>query len=259
MKKACLIICCDNTSSGKLKGALLDAKNYYCFLRSDFGGCWYENEIFYLRNPSEKELRKKIKVNFRSLDYSLIIFSGHGYFNRQHNQQYIELKDADVPIGYLDTKSPKQSIIIDSCRDYVSNLKLNLPKFYHPPQPFIGDPSETGTRELYERLISKSENGISVYFSSQRGQSAEETNKGGLYSFSLLKVVEHWLINKSSKAISFDEVHKRAIALLKDIGAEQIPTKNTDNKNIVLPFAVKYDKDPVCLNPNKGVTITLLS
>ncbi len=238
MHKRCLIISCFNTPSGALPGAWQDARNYIRFLLSDYGGSWYENELILLKNPTQRRLVEIIDRYFKNLDYSLIIFSGHGFFNRAINMQCVELLDSSMPISKLNTRCIKQNIIIDSCRNYSEDIEVTMPQFYQEPEAFIGD--VTSVRMDYENAIRRADKGISVFFSSSQNQSSIDTPKGGLYSIALLQSAELWISNNTkSNVVSINYIHDMAKKVLIDNHFNQMPAKNIGQRKVHFPFATK--------------------
>ncbi len=57
-------------------------------------------------------------------DYTFMVFTGHGFIDeingRKH--QFVELKDGDILVQTLRTKSLRQTLIVDSCRGFLFRL-----------------------------------------------------------------------------------------------------------------------------------------
>lgn len=52
MKRIALLV--GNTNG--LSGVTVDLKNYIAFLKSDFGGSWYDSEIIVMSSPTRHDL-----------------------------------------------------------------------------------------------------------------------------------------------------------------------------------------------------------
>ena len=86
MNRKSLIIYCTETNSGSLTGPRMDNKNIRAYLKSDVGGQWYDDEIISLENPTISQVRRCIANEFVGVDYSFIVFSGHGYIYESDNK-----------------------------------------------------------------------------------------------------------------------------------------------------------------------------
>ena len=122
MKRKALIIYCTDTPSGELNGPVYDCKNMTAYLTSSLGGAWEPDEIVPLHNPTIRKVRSVIQNEFQDLDYSMVLFSGHGFINTEDGYQYLEMMDGDTIINILKTGAPRQTAIIDACRGYESAI-----------------------------------------------------------------------------------------------------------------------------------------
>lgn len=250
MKRRALIIYCDNTESGKLHGPIKDEENYRNFLTSSLGGDWYDQEILSLRNPSSVKVVNAIKTFLSDADYTFIIFSGHGFINLDHNKlQYVELLNKSISIKNLTTNAPRQTMIIDACRGYYSPsreiLKIIGEKYEH----FIGDIESYSTRKLFEKAVLKAEKGLTILFAASEDESALDTDKGGSYLLSLLRIAEIWAKKYPKNSIlTLKPTHEAAKRYLKTYFLTiQNPTMNLEKRLNYFPFAVKFPSPKIAL------------
>lgn len=95
MKKEILLIGNPgNKAYGNLcEGVYLDLQNYKNFFMSKAGGEWNNDEIVTMISPDTNQVGKElIKMN-RLMDYSIVVFSGHGYY--LNGQTFIELRTTE--------------------------------------------------------------------------------------------------------------------------------------------------------------------
>lgn len=243
MKRRALIIYCDNTQSGNLPGTIHDNNNYVSFLQSKIGGQWHFSEIHSLRNPLFEEVLEEVELFLNGADYSFVIFSGHGLISLDEKYpkgQYIELQNGNLSINRLKTTTKRQTLIIDACRGIYTPIKYNL-KPFSEYLPFIGDPFELKTRDIFDDAVMQAEEGISVFYSASRNQSALDTESGGAYLFSLLKTSEFWEeTDTMNNVLDLKSAHNIASAYLRaNINPDQRPVMNREKRLRNFPFAVK--------------------
>jgi hypothetical protein len=177
MEKRILII--GNTEG--LPGVKVDVENYKTFFKSSYGGDWSDNEIIEKINKPKSELITSLSdLKSKSLNYLIVIFSGHG---GQKRETVLELNSKGESINESDLKNIalRQLNIFDCCRAYPESLTkgfLNEMK----ARSF----SITNTRDRYEkRIMEASHQQINLYACTV-GEFAHDTSKGGAYSKNLL-------------------------------------------------------------------------
>lgn len=239
MKRKALIIYCTNTASGKLSGPIHDNNNIRNYLQSDVGGQWAKNEIVSLRNPTKQMIASVIQQDFADIDYSFVVFTGHGCINQINGIQYLEISDGDISIKRLVTAAPRQTIIIDACRGY-EKINDSLEKsFSNLYENFSGHPN---TRQIFDAAVMQAEEGITVLYSADKDQSSLDTNKGGAYLYSLLSVCKQWEQNISRTYLyySIKDAHLDACEYLdENFITMQHPVMNQEKRKRYFPIAVK--------------------
>lgn len=243
MRRKALLIICNNTSSGFLSGPSADATNMVNHLTSPIGGQWYLNgEIEILNNPTLYQARYTIHNYLRHSDYSLFVFSGHGYINTDdRNLQYMELANGDLSIEEVITDVPRQSIIIDACRGFESPIADEMQKsFSQRDESLSGD--IFSTRQLFEQCVLSCAKGFSICYSASEDESATDSQKGGAYLFSLLRICELWSNQDSlNQQLPLQQAHSYAINYMrKNFLTRQNPIMKKERRKRYFPLAVKY-------------------
>ncbi len=240
MNRKALIIYCDDTESGFLNGPSIDNTNLRNYLTSYCGGNWYENEIKSLNNPTIQQVRNAINL-MKNADYSFVVFSGHGWINTdEDNTQYLEVANGDIAINELITDAERQTILIDSCRGFLRPLMESFEKGLSGAVRTYS--STTSTRTLFNTLVLKAEEGISVMYSASENQSSVDSPKGGAYIYSVIAVCRNWFVNnKTSNYLTIKNAHDLAIPFMKSkFITKQKPVMSTDKRMRYFPFAVKF-------------------
>jgi len=241
MKRRALIIYMTDSPSGRLDGPEYDYKNIHEYLTSNLGGNWYSNEIIALENTTRRQLKETVSQMADS-DYSFVVFSGHGEFEQDKRLQYIELLDDEVSIKELIVNSKRQTIIIDACRGYFSMRERLLEKSMLFSMASESLYHEISTRELFDKKIEKTEEGLTVLYSASENQTALDTDLGAAYISSLLDVAKKWERSSNQMTeLTIKDAHEKAIDYLhENFVTNQIPAMNKEKRLRYYPFAVKY-------------------
>lgn len=245
MKKKILII----SNPGKIgdenycEGVNRDVDNYINFFTSSGGGSWYSTEIECLKQPDITTVKKTLD-NMKDLDFSIIIFTGHGYSNNE--KTYIELKPADntlndLCVDNLRINDKKRIIIVDCCRkecNLLSNMNESFAEIIEK-----SNSSRVDTRALYEGYIRNADNMNIIMYSCDWGEtSGDDSRKGGYYTSSLLKICKEYLEQNnralSSGYLSAVEAHEKAKPYVKKLKNDQNPQIEKPRSGEYLPFAV---------------------
>jgi hypothetical protein len=243
MKRRALIVYCNDTSSGVLPGPEADNANLRQHLISNLGGDWYENEILSLSNPTTIQVINSVKNHLKGADYTLFAFSGHGYLNMDdNNRQYLELSDGDISIKQVITEVRRQAIIIDACRGFYSPSTSILTKGFE--EAYDNLTGKVSTRKLFDHYLMNCEEGLTVLYAANENQTATDSDNGGVYLLSILKVCELWQSSGSSKNIfSLKDAHLFGIKYMnQNFDTIQKPTMNSEKRMRFYPFAVKISQ-----------------
>lgn len=242
MKRRALIIYCNQTESGNLSGPIADNTNLRNHLLSKLGGEWNNDEILSLQNPTKVQVENAIKYHISNADYSFVVFSGHGCIRVDHNYtQYLEIADSDISIRSLFTNVKRQTIIIDACRGYMIPSTETFSKgFRGITDHFIGKPS---TRDLFTQHVLACEEGLSIMYAANQNQSAADSQKGGAYLFSILKVCEIWEDqDKDNTVFPLNVAHSKGTVYMRNnFSTIQEPTIEPERRMRYFPLAVKFN------------------
>jgi len=182
-----------------------------------------------LIEPRSEELNNKI--NEEKLDYGIIVYIGHGA--TQADIQLFQLnKDEVIKAGQFIINSPKQIILLESCRNiskdiYTVDLKDKIPKFKYGG--VVRHPlSRSIARDVYDCQIRRCDDGLMICFACSAGQSAYNY----FFSIVLLQTAVDWYLEPSRHCavLTMDELF--AITLFNTmqtakviLGKDQKPTR----------------------------------
>lgn len=232
-------------SESYCKGVLVDVDNYKNFLTSPVGGAWSRSEILHLSQPTKAKV-DQILLQMAEVDYSLIIFVGHGYYSASSNSTILELDDGvEYDSTRLRIAANKRTIILDCCRKVYDDFHMesrSLMKFAESSSAL--DPIMC--RHYYDQRIESCPNAIVVgYGCSINEVSGDSATKGGYYSSNLIKASEDWHENSNINLtqnfaiFSFVQAHNEADLRVNRIsGGTQNPDIEKPRSGPYFPFAV---------------------
>lgn len=241
MNRQALLIGCPGVrgTNSYLGGVVRDLDNYNRFLRSPLGGAWYSSEIVSLDDPGESAVRVALQ-NLKSADYSLMLFSGHGYYSAQKRSTVICLHgDDEMDSIELRTGAKKHTLMLDCCRR-VSRTVLaedTLAKMDSMARSL----STTDCRIYYDRAISECPSGLIVLHSCDINETAgDDSRRGGYYAYSLIDVAEKWAesnktdLSKEYSTLRIPRAHDGASDATRRL------TSNLQNPQIEKPRSEPY-------------------
>ena len=198
--KRCLILIGNEgkASNGSfLPGVSKDLEAYENFFRSDNGGAWGSSEIA-TRRIGWTSLGLKNELLLRrmeegGLDYALIVFSGHGYAERD-GEPLFELSENDViSLSAICSILPAQKMLMiaDSCQGYLNESLAKASSELRQFSNNLNTMTRDRKREIYNRQIERMGYRSKVFASAVRpGEYAGDTSQGGRYSRALLDAAE---------------------------------------------------------------------
>lgn len=227
-------------------GVLRDVANYKAFLVSAIGGLWWESEIELMSQPSALEVRRKMRA-LSSYDYSLVVFTGHGYHCAIRDSSILELRDGqEIDSQDLHQGTTKQTLILDCCRKTypttrtmgMDEMKLakSLPNL-HPAD----------CRKYYNQRIEECENGRVVMNACDVDELAgDDSRRGGYYSSALIDTSEEWArinpVNTDDKfsILSVAKAHSSAAPKVRRLASprEQNPQIDKARTPPYFPFCI---------------------
>ena len=240
MKKKILIIANPGESGTEnyCEGVLKDVENYKKYFMSPVGGSWYSSEIECLKTPNKYSVSTKLN-EMKYLDFSIIIFTGHGY--SQNEETFVELNSEEgMSVTAFKENGKKRLVIVDCCRkEWFPVSELNEAYFFHREKSFF---ELKNTREIYEDYIRAADVMNIVMYGCDLGEtSGDDSKKGGFYSSSLLKICTEFAeTNKELKkyCLTAPLAHERAKVLVKRLKIDQNPQIEKPRMGKYLPIAV---------------------
>lgn len=164
-----------------LPGVKVDIENYKRFFKSSYGGDWYDSEIIEKLNTSKSDLTTLLtRLKAESLNYLIIIFSGHG---GQERETVLELNSTGECISESELKNLayRQLTIFDCCRCYSQSLMESVTN-----EMKVKLFAVRNTREKYETRIMEAIHQQASLYACSIGEYANDTAKGGAYSKNLI-------------------------------------------------------------------------
>lgn len=236
------------------KGVYVDVQNYIRLMTSATGGAWdgrdiaNGGEIKVLEKPSAKEVRLWL-ADFSKYDYTLVMFTGHGWFSTPDKDRILELKKGEAIASVeLLQGTKKRTLILDCCQDVHNDSLLQkraqMESFSNQAQGRT--PNREACRNLFLNRIAAASPGFVKMFSCKPGEKSYINNEtGSYYNSSLLDCADEWVKQQArnpwggSAALSVTEVHVPAtVATSKRSGGLQNPDIDYNKTGPYFPFSV---------------------
>ena len=212
------------------EGVNVDVEQYISYFTTPLGGAWYESEISHLNRPSVSAVRAAVS-DLDKLDYSIILFCGHGWYSSIDKATILELRKGQE-ISEMDLRrgGGKRTIAMES--------------FSMDRSP--SDLSRTECRKYYEKSISDASSGLVVTHGCAINETAGDSETyGGYYSGSLRESAADWFKNNRTdlstnySAFSIVAAHKKACDLVRNMSGErQNPEIEKPRSGSYFPFAI---------------------
>ena len=240
MKRKALIIGNAGYGENFLQGVAKDLENYKSFLKSPFGGAWREDEIVTLNDHGLVEVNRKLS-DLKKADYSLAIFSGHGYVDRETKSTIVELKNGVLNSNKLRFGAPKHVLILDTCREIVREKRLTLDEAMMEGMAPSLDLQKC--RYYYDKRIEECTSALVVLFACSEGETAMDTPRGGRYSYTLISAARDWLKSRPTDTkyviLSVVSAHNKVCKSVQQLtGHRQTPEIEKPRCEKYFPFAV---------------------
>lgn len=249
MKRRALIISNpgEEDDENYCNGVNLDVTNYTRFLTSGPGGFWPETIITHLHKPSRADVELAI-TKLGLCDYALVIFTGHGWFSTPMQTTILDLGSGEeIDFTELTQGPPKQTVILDCCRK--KSPRMLLDEAIRANEAFRTAARRVNPnlcRRRYKEAIEQCDEALLVLYSCAAGElSGDDSRKGGIYSFNLLKVAETWAAGveldpaSDRKILSVVGAHNRARIEIERIGTRpQTPQIEKPRTGPYFPFCI---------------------
>ena len=206
MKKKILMFC--NTAEG-LPGVPVDIFSYYSFFTGPTGGSWNHDEIDIRRNPTKRDLFKKIDaIRDGNYDYVITIFAGYGEEDDSGPTLIINEHGESIEIGHLMNLSQRQVIVSDCCREY---RPASSDFAFNKTGATMLSMSRNRIRQAYEDRIEASTPQEVILYACDTGEAAKDSLS---YSLFLLRATQLALVHSSSQFVSVNQAHNKAVSLM---------------------------------------------
>ena len=222
------------------EGVYKDRDNYKSFFKSAYGGFFSDSEIKVMDKPSKWLVDFELDMLQKNdIEFSIIIFCGHGYYSTTRESNILCLNDKEETINSLDLRKNynKRIIIEDNCREKVKEPLLeSLQKAFSATQIFDSGgkfPNPVECKRYYNEWIQNCSKQLICAMSCNIDETAgDSSSRGGYYTSSLLKsatdsakdITKKIDLTKKYKILSFPECHNKAIPLVIALsGGQQNP------------------------------------
>lgn len=198
MKRRILFIQNPGSSDILKKGIPQMIERYKAYFRSPVGGFWDDSEFIDVSKLNQGDVTiqsdfifKLKEINAPDVEYSIIIFLGHGASldHKDHIQlESGELASIDMLTKGLYSQPIKRTVLIDACRvGYISSPQgwILESKTFSGDSQFIGEEC----KEYYNSLLSKTNAHVDIIQSAQHGQKAYGTIAGTDFSVALIDML----------------------------------------------------------------------
>lgn len=237
MKRIAILI--ESPGTPFLNGVGKDIKNMKAFLKSANGGGWTTDEIKELPtpNPSARQTLALLDT-INSVDFAFVYFSGHG-FTGSDNKAKININTNEI-IGVSDiaNRCKKQITIIDACRGYQDFLGFD--GLSEQVSISFDTANSENSRIVFNDYVNYCSDGRVLLFASQKGENAQDTNAGGVFSTNILKSAKYLIDKSLNPIINVNTVFNTAKEWTKEHHTPQI--EFTIKAALNFPFAIKPKK-----------------
>lgn len=218
MKRKALLIA--NTSG--LQGVKVDIEKFSSFLQSKHGGAWYDSEIQIAANDSKLNLLRKVdELKRQKNDYTVVLFSGHGGYQRK---TILEINSTGETIleSELANISKRQLNIFDCCRSVIPDT---MTKSAMESMTARFSESVNTYRQRFDTRIMQADEQQANLYSCSIGQVSYDSTDGGVYLSNLLVAAKKISYPDDFKLVGVAHEEARAATILqsKNAGRTQEP------------------------------------
>lgn len=222
------------------EGVNKDVRNYENFLCSPVGGAWNKSEIHILQKPSSLEVLSAI-TQAKQADYAFIVFAGHGHYSADKRSTMLNLRPSvDIDSAVLRDGAKKQTVILDCCRKIERPMLVEKRAALAFADSAASRMSTVNCRKYFDREVERCPNSLVLVHSCSIDQTAaDDSGKGGLYSYNLIDSTNDWA---SSLSINSSLYFSRSIVKTHEIAAAQVSrlSSNRQEPEIEKPRSEPY-------------------
>lgn len=234
------------TDENYCRGVFVDVKNYKNFLTSPLGGAWEPSEIAEFYRPTCEQVDAAVS-KLSSYDYSIVLFSGHGYVSGSNQSTILEFKaNEEYDSLNLRQNTTKRTIILDCCRKVYPERIEEKYAIDAMVKAFKLSLDSTKCRRAYDKEIEKCSQWSLVCYSCVKGEvSGDDGSNGGFYASSLIRAANRWFeqnnvdLSKYYDSYSVVEAHNAAIPYVSRLSdGKQNPDISKSKSGPYFPFAI---------------------
>ncbi|MBS1596092.1 MAG: caspase family protein [Bacteroidetes bacterium] len=244
-----------------LRGVAQDVVNFRKFLMSSAGGAWKRGEIHHGTHIKSSVVHT-IQRLCKDVDIAVIFYSGHGFMRGGENYININPRES-LNVEHLYTRAKRQTTLVDACRTDYSYEHLegigDIGMYFDNTRPDLG-------RALFDYYLERSPEENFTMFSSSENQPSQDTENGGLFTYSLLNKVSDWTLRTDKLCLPAHVAFTHVERELNQRFVEQEPTYHYSGDIIpTIPFGVSprsYLRNYLGQNDrvkSRGMTIRTLS
>ncbi len=223
-----------------------------------YGGYYSDAEIRAFDKPSKAKVREELSLLSKDgVEFSILIFCGHGWYSTVSNSNIFRLNDNNEEIDSLEFRAgaKKRIVIEDNCRkphkEYINEDIIKGFSAMALSDGFRRQVNPDQCKIYYNNKIKSCPQQIIIGQACSIGETAGDSpTNGGYYSASLLKQTVktaeadlHSIdLSKSFQTYSFPLSHNNAIPLVRNLSGNtqnpQIEKPRFADAKDYLPFAV---------------------
>jgi hypothetical protein len=247
MIRKALIIGDGRSGGARLFGVALDHRGYRAFLESDAGGAWNSTEILSIQKATTSQQLRAVLNGMARADYAVVVFSGHGFQGTDRRSYICIGDDVDVPDEFLRTGARRQLTIVDACRELITVpsqvIKSERSKFGELIEDSAAHRYRESCRNAFDQVAMLAGEGESLIHSCSPGESAGDTQAGGVFSRSLIAESIAWAErakeeNVATSFLGIDEAFGLAVDVLANARLTQTPAQYLGRRQRHFPFSV---------------------
>lgn len=212
-----------------LTGVGADIAAWKSYLISSCGGSWTDDEIVDMSGWDKSLINAELQIG-RSVDYSLVCFSGHGYLAKDRFGFGVTMAligdSVEMSERELNPGSPWTMMIFDCCRKSEESVKIAL------ANESIKNKSLYNTRAILERDLLKCEKGLVKVFAADVEESAADNRS---FSRILMDVAKEQVGSREDGILRINEAVSLADS---EMPPQQNPVYMGGRRLHHFPFAV---------------------
>ncbi|QWA30540.1 caspase family protein [Pseudomonas sp. RC3H12] len=223
-----------------LQGVLHDLEDMKDFLCSDAGGAWRENEIVTLIDQPGHVVMEHVRAA-KDVDYVFILCAGHGEHHSSGTDSSTVIcltETEDLAIDLINPRNKRHFVVVDVCRDLVPVQEISKAVLKAAMESYSAE-DKFDYRTAFDSAVMDCPEGRIVAYSCSVDQSAGETNRGGMFTQSLIASHEYFSPNSGSHGlVTVEQAFEWAKNNTYEKNAPQMPVLEAGRRRVFYPFAI---------------------